>query len=415
MPVLATATLTVLQGIASTHGLTPNFEFDPVVLECDEDPDRESCLNQYVEDADYIPEAMGQVVALEILRNTEDDGFNQDGKYSSEYNNCLRGGSRSNPTLNCPKSKKTCTANCRPYDDTVGYYPDKAPWDRVTHENQDRWEPLEETNQRGYFVHQEHVTPHIGCTVTPMGMTREELMWRKSPNPNYNYRREAELTVQRMAELTDEKKMLVELFDNKVTLAAAILLNVLSQNPGIDYVTAQWGVMGYLAAEFDATIMAWKEKVRWDRIRPTTVIQRWGDKKITTWAGPFLGTDEIRARDFQAYFRVMPHSEYPSGSACLCTSIAEYIDHFMEHAFDKESLTVTWVFAAGSSLIEPGATPSEDIVYTFEDMTDLAYVCGQSRLYGGIHFTAAVTQGHKLCEGLGTGAYEYALELLPEA
>jgi len=295
----------------------------------------------------------------------------------------------------------------------VGYYPAKARWDRLTSENQDRWEPLQETNKRGYFVHQEFITPHIGCTVTPQGMTREELMSKKAPDPRYDYQEEAELTVQTLAEVTDEQKMLVELFDNKITLAGAVLLNVLSQFPEIDYVRAQWGVMGYLAAEFDSTIMAWKEKVRWDRVRPTTVIQRWGDRKITTWAGPFKGTDEIRARDFQAYFRVMPHSEYPSGSACLCTSIAEYIDHFMQNMFGEESLTVTVRFPAGSSLVEPGATPSEDIVHTFADMSTLAYECGQSRLWGGIHFTAAVTQGHKLCEGLGTGAYEYALELLP--
>ncbi len=54
-------------------------------------------------------------------------------------------------------------------------------------------------------------------------------------------------------------------------------------------------------------VVAWKEKVRHDLVRPTTFIQRTkeGDD-ILTWGGPYAGTQQIRGKDFQPYKRVMP-------------------------------------------------------------------------------------------------------------
>jgi len=222
------------------------------------------------------------------------------------------------------------------------------------------------------------------------------------------------LTVERLAKLAtnDTMKMLVGLFDDKIALGIAVGVNLLTQFPQITYVQSQWGVLGYSAAEYDSTLLSWKEKVCWDRVRPTTVIQRWGNEVISTWAGPFQGVGEMQAKDFQAYFRVMPHSEYPSGSACLCTSIAEFMDLYMQNLLEEDSLSVTVTFPAGSSKIEPGETPQDLILHTFADMSELAHQCGQSRLWGGIHFTAAVTAGNELCEGVGTGAFAYASSVL---
>jgi hypothetical protein len=43
-------------------------------------------------------------------------------------------------------------------------------------------------------------------------------------------------------------------------------------------------------------------------------------------------------------------------------------------------------FPAGSSTIEPGATPAKDITLFWETFTDAANEAGMSRRYGGIHF-----------------------------
>ena len=38
-------------------------------------------------------------------------------------------------------------------------------------------------------------------------------------------------------------------------------------------------------AEYDATLQAWREKVRHDLVRPTTVIKRWGSDVLNTFSG----------------------------------------------------------------------------------------------------------------------------------
>jgi hypothetical protein len=71
-----------------------------------------------------------------------------------------------------------------------------------------------------------------------------------------------------------------------------------------------WVNVGFTAAEHDAVITSWKEKTRYNLIRPTTMVQRLrADDDITTFAGPLKGTATIKGRDFQPYIRVMPHAE----------------------------------------------------------------------------------------------------------
>jgi hypothetical protein len=42
--------------------------------------------------------------------------------------------------------------------------------------------------------------------------------------------------------------------------------------------------------------------------------------------------------------------------------------------------------AAGSSRIEPGITPAEDLTLHWDTWTDVERECGSSRLWGGVHF-----------------------------
>lgn len=90
----------------------------------------------------------------------------------------------------------------------------------------------------------------------------------------------------------------------------------------------------------------------------------------------------------------MPHAEYPSGSACICFGVAEFIDEFLWDTYGDASISTTWkgVF-------------SEIDEHTFADMTDLKNVCGESRLWGGMHFGASVSKGYDLCEGVGKLGY----------
>lgn len=128
------------------------------------------------------------------------------------------------------------------------------------------------------------------------------------------------------------------LCNNKLAVRAAIQVATREQFDSKLSFQAHLGfIHGLSSAEYDALLSAWREKVHFDRVRPTTVIQNWGSDELDTYNGDPSSTssDIIAARDFQAYIRVMPHSEYPSGSACLCTSYAEFADLFTKENFGE--------------------------------------------------------------------------------
>ena len=74
----------------------------------------------------------------------------------------------------------------------------------------------------------------------------------------------------------------------------------------------------------DALLLVWKEKVRHNAARPTTIVHELlGDKLVDTYAGPLMQAQFIPATEWQPFIRTMPHAEYPSASACICTAFKE--------------------------------------------------------------------------------------------
>ena len=165
-------------------------------------------------------------------------------------------------------------------------------------------------------------------------------------------------------------------------------------------------------------IYAWREKIHHDLVRPTTVIQRWGEDELTTFDGnrkkPTV--TKINAYDFQAFARVMPHSEFPSGSSCICTAYHEFTDIFTNHYFSKNITDMFWGYGGidfGCSSLSVMDPVHADFLgckqggFKVENMKKLAQECGDSRLWGGMHFTAAVDAGHNLCQGIGELGFTY--------
>ena len=68
-------------------------------------------------------------------------------------------------------------------------------------------------------------------------------------------------------------------------------------------------------------------------------------------------------------------------------------------------------FPAGSSKTEPGLTPSEELNLVAPNMLELRNMGAQSRLDGGMHFTASIFASYALCEGVGNEAAIYASQL----
>ena len=60
-------------------------------------------------------------------------------------------------------------------------------------------------------------------------------------------------------------------------------------------------------------------QVRHDLPRPPTVITHLlGDEIVEAYAGSGQGVQSIKASEWEPFIRTMPHSEFPSASACMC-------------------------------------------------------------------------------------------------
>ena len=293
----------------------------------------------------------------------------------------------------------------RPYEDYTGYAPVNSPW---TLRNPSRWQPLFITTGNGTFLGQQQITPQWGLTKPYSYMTPN--VFNTPPPVDSDHRRrdaykaQADEVIAAQADITDQQKMIAELFDNKInSLGFSALFITLSRGLSLDEFV-QYDFLTNLAA-FDGGIATWNEKYRHDAVRPVTAI-RWlyNDQTIAGWAGPGRGVvNNLPGREWRSYLGTANHSEYPSGSACFCAAHAQASRRFL--GGDQFGWTVP--VAAGSSVIEPGVTPSSDLVLEWQTFTRFEEDCGMSRFWGGVHFRAAITASQEMCRPIGDLAYEF--------
>jgi len=360
----------------------------------------------------YSPKIMGAIVARQLTEYGRHDGYNMYGDLGSDGLNCTR--------------------NCHRYTDSTGYDPNK----NKSIGKRYRWKPMLEDDGRGYFTRQEHVTPHIGFKAKRAVLSVEQFENRTAKGIDYHfhmYNKESEKVVKRLKETAtdDMKKAKIEFFDNKISVVFAILKSVASY--GLTFEQIVNFCFGLTSSEYDSILVAWKQKVLYNRVRPTTWIQTMmAEDVFETYGGPYQGVKNIIGKEFESWARVMPHSEYISGSACICQSFEDYTDQWMEltvgslnRDFNKftpgKSIKVPIAtdktgreppFLAESSKTERGVTPKSDLTLVAESMEVLRQQCGKSRLDGGMHFDKAVYDAYPLCQGIGNIVAKYSLALL---
>lgn len=150
--------------------------------------------------------------------------------------------------------------------------------------------------------------------------------------------------------------------------------------------------------EYDGVIQVWREKVRHNLVRPTTVIKHWDDDMIYTYGGN-ISLDEpvaIPARDFESL--LSPHEpspEFPSVNSCFCEALREFFDLYTVEMYGEKIENYFFI------------DTSHGTIYFLEDMTKFRDDCAAAQVFAGVHFTASVTGGIELCSGLGTLAFEY--------
>jgi len=344
------------------------------------------------------PIEFGQYIGYQFLKYLKQDGSNFDGATGS--------------------NGEPCTANCVVYGDNgpKPYVPENNPF--APSAVYGRYKPVVDSNGLGYLTGQGFITPHIGNVklsfLTEPYFSKEEVESRVTPPPHYDYEKEARRAIKSVKKTgtSEKRKMLSEIFDDKIRLAGVLLLQLLNKY-SVGYEETLFLAAGVTLVEYESIVLTWREKIRHDTVRPITFIKEWGLKKIDSWKGPFQSTGEMNAKDWVSYFRTMPHSEYPSGSSCLCEMVADFIDTYLKDRYNDDTMPITFTFPAGSSVVEPGFTPKQNLTITLNSMTEFRDVCGKSRLWSGVHFSKSVTASYTLCEDIGVKAFQFMKELIP--
>eukprot|EP00964_Phaeocystis_antarctica_P045450 scaffold26167_cov59-Phaeocystis_antarctica.AAC.1 len=111
----------------------------------------------------------------------------------------------------------------------------------------------------------------------------------------------------RTEQQTDE----VAFFDGKLNVAIGISASMLlGYGQTVEEILLH--SVGETAAVHDSGVAVWKNKLQNSRIRPTSVIQAlYPERRFI-----INNNVSVLGKYFQALVRTMPHSEYPSGSAC---------------------------------------------------------------------------------------------------
>ncbi len=290
------------------------------------------------------------------------------------------------------------------YQDNTGYMPVNSAY---VLRDPSRWQPGLRLQGTGVYIVQHFVTPQLANT-EPVGVFdprgyRAAPPIASDPEDWAAYKEQADAVLEVSANLNDEQKLKAELFDNKI-LSLGLSYVHLARELGWSPADTVRGYFVKTAAALDGSIVTWQEKARYDAVRPFSAIRHiYGDELVRAWAGPGAETREIHASQWRSYLPEADHPEYPSGSTCGCYAQAQALRRFS----GTDELNWSVAYPAGTSRVEPGVTPAEDLSLSFATWTDFARDCGQARVWAGVHFPAAVEASADICGGFGDLAYEY--------
>jgi hypothetical protein len=303
--------------------------------------------------------------------------------------------------------------NRQPYADYLGYAPVNTPY---ALKDPSRWQPQIVTMGNGIFRVQQFVTPQFGVTLPYSYVTPNQFNAPvptksnpKGAHGRQQYKAQADEVLAASAAMTDEQKMMAELFDNKILSLGFSALHAAQMNNLTLEEFVHYDFLANVAA-FDTGIAIWKEKRKHDAVRPFSAIRHlYGDDPVTAWGGPGQGTvSDLPASQWRSYLDTADHPEYPSGSAAFCSAHAQASRLY----FGSDVLNWSVPAPQGSSRVEPGLTPQTDIVLHWDTWTDLETDCGLSRLWSGVHFYASIEAAHIIGRQIGELAYHYVQGLI---
>jgi hypothetical protein len=299
--------------------------------------------------------------------------------------------------------------HAQPFADYTGYAPVNTAYEL---KRASRWQPDIQRKGVGIYKVQQFVTPQYS-NVEPYSYQNPKQFSVPLPFNSYSffkkrYKAQADEVLYASANLNDEQKLMAELFDDKIE-ALGFSAVFAAQSRGLDLL--EFIELDFLTnmAAFDAGIFVWQEKMKYDAVRPFSAIRHiYGDDDVVAWGGPGQGAVTLPANQWRSYLEEADHPEYPSASTCFCAAHAQSARMYL----GDDLLGYPVVREAGSSRVEPGIVPAADTVLVFPTWTEFVDDCGQSRVWAGVHFQAAVDESLAACDIFGEMAYGYLETLL---
>eukprot|EP00761_Pharyngomonas_kirbyi_P010509 gb/GECH01010529.1/.p1 GENE.gb/GECH01010529.1/~~gb/GECH01010529.1/.p1 ORF type:complete len:513 (+),score=43.98 gb/GECH01010529.1/:1-1539(+) len=210
--------------------------------------------------------------------------------------------------------------------------------------------------------------------------------------------------------LTDEQKMTTELWDNKLFGPSRLVAHISGQGfPLVKFIDANF-VMNN--AGLDSFIFSWDAKRENDRVRPDAVIRHYyADDQMMGIKKLGRGLQSITGKEWQSYAYTDAHQEFPSGTTCYCYALTSAARGLIGN--DTLPAPFQVPIPAGSSFREPGVTPQQDLTLgPFETLSEIAHVCGESRIWGGVHYRDSVEEAVEPCSQIGRLSMFYCIDLI---
>ena len=329
------------------------------------------------------PQGVGNQACAAVLQYRHDDGSNQLGDLNSGA----------------------------AYSDWTGYQPVNAP-DQL--DDPEHWQPLRVNGNVQKFM-----VPHWGL-VEPFALHSPQQFLDTTPAAygSAEYAQQAAEVLAYSAGLTDRDKVIAEYWADGPSSETppghwTNHAKFISQRDSHD---ADADTRMYFALAnglLDASIAAWSAKRTFDYVRPVSAVRHlYAGQQVQAWGGPGAGTVTIDGSQWQPYqalnFVTPPFPEFYSGHSVFSAAAAIILELFTGSPAFGASATV----AKGSSAIEPGLVPGNDVTLTWATFKQAADEAGLSRRYGGIHFADGDLAGRKAGEKIGRTVYRKALRYI---
>lgn len=291
------------------------------------------------------------------------------------------------------------------YTDYTGYQPINTP-DQIVDPNY--WQPLRMIGVDGEEIVQTFLVPYWG-EVTPFSFNSPNRFRLKEPAPfgSEEYVAQAREVLAYSANLTEAQKVTAEYWADGPHSETPpghwnLFAQFISKRDDHDMGDDVKMFFALNNAVFDAGVVAWWAKRKYDYVRPITAINYlYEGQEVDAWAGPYQGAGPIWGEEWRPYqavsFVTPPFSEYVSGHSTFSAAAAEVLRSFTGSDFFGYSATIE----VGSSLVEPGMVPASPLTLSWPTLSAAADDAGLSRLYGGIHFRDGDMEGRRIGKQIG--------------